>query len=108
MLFSEPELREMIFELLASRGDRRSIRESRVELQTDGQEQPVIKMHYAGLEPGERSTLILAGRDALGAAILYCRSRHVPLPMKADKSLAIVGGHLALVLSLRGAAAAGG
>ena len=104
VLFSDREVCEMIFDLLASRGDKRAIREPRVELGSDAQERPMIKLHYSGLDGRERSTLTLAGRDALGAAILYCRSHHVPLPMKADKYLEIVRGYLALVLSSGGAA----
>ena len=89
----------MVFDMLASRGDRRVIREPRVELCGGEKDEPTIRLHYSGGAASPRTALTLAGRDALGAAILYCRSHHVPLPMKADKRLEIVRGYLALVLS---------
>ena len=97
VLFNEREVCEMVFDLLASRGDKRTISGARIEV---GEEHGgvCIRMHYSAAPSSERQQLLLAGREALAAAILFCRSHHVPLPMKADKTLQMIKGHLALVL----------
>ena len=98
VLFNDREVCEMVFDLLASRGDKRSITGARIEI-GDEESGAFIKMHYSGQASPERHVLALAGREALAAAILYCRSHHVPMPVKADKHLQIVRGYLTLVMS---------
>ena len=105
VLFNDREICEMIFDLLASRGDKRAISGARVEI-GDEEGSVFIRLHYSASASSERQTLLLTGREALAAAILYCRSHHVPLPMKADKVLQIIRGHVALVLSSATAARA--
>ncbi len=99
VLFNDREVCEMVFDLLASRGDKRPISGARIELGEDEARATFIRMHYSGRDPADRNMLQLAGREALAAAILYCRTHHVPLPMKADKTLQIIRGTLTLVLS---------
>ena len=98
VLFNDREVCELVFDLLESRGDKRTIKAPRLEV---GEEEGTvfIKLTYSIPTSPERQTLVVAGRDALAATILYCRSHHVPLPMKADKALQIIRGYLALVLS---------
>ncbi len=89
----------MVFDLLASRGDHRRITGAKAEVAADEVMGTIVKLHYSEQTSSERTTLLVNSRDALSAAILYCRSRRVPLPMKADKSLQVVRGYLTLVLS---------
>jgi len=44
--------------------------------------------------------LTVESNELAAALILFCRSRKIPLPASADKSLTVVGQHLGLVLSL--------
>ena len=99
VLFNDREVCEMVFDLLASRGDHRRITAAKSEVGTDEAMGATVKLHYSEANSSERTTMLINSRDALSAAILYCRSRRVPLPMKADKSLQIVRGYLTLVLS---------
>ncbi len=98
VIFNDREICEMVFNWLASRGDRRPITAARVEI---GEEQNAvfIRMSYSEPASNERNLLVVSGREALAAVILYCRTHHVPLPMKAEKRIEIVRGFLTLVLS---------
>ena len=60
-----------------------------------------VVLTVAGDEvPEHAKELIIEGNELAAALILFCRSRKIPLPATADKSLTVVGEHLGLVLSL--------
>ncbi|MCW2244824.1 hypothetical protein M2352_000415 [Azospirillum fermentarium] len=50
------------------------------------------------LDGGE--TLVLPADEVLGALVSHCKNRHVPLPADSDKSLYVIRGTLALMITI--------
>lgn len=50
------------------------------------------------LDDGE--TMALPADEVLGALVSHCKARHVPLPADSDKSLYVIRGTLALMITI--------
>ncbi len=99
LMFSRQELCDAVMNLMASRGDRRTIVGPKVDLcGEDGM--PSVTLFYSDLQSTERRSMLFHEHDLLSAAILYCREHRVQLPLKGQKRLEIMHERLALIVSM--------
>jgi hypothetical protein len=98
VLFNERELYEMVFGLLTARGDKRDVRQPRIDLGAD-EGGPSATLKYVDPDASDLATIPLSSRDMLAAAVLFLQTRHVPMPRRAEKHVSMVGGQLALVMT---------
>ena len=54
----------------------------------------------AGNKPVEQSPKLLRGGELLSAAILFCKRKRVPLPVRGQKEIGIMRGSLSLVITM--------
>ena len=99
IIFDERDCLQMAVDLLTSRGDNRAIRGLGVEVGSEESGNAFIQLRdRGGKAASEQSTSVLSARDALTAAILFCRSHRVPMPRDARKRLEVFRGRLTLVM----------
>ena len=100
LVFSRQEIQEIAFGFLDARGERAAAGGGLWEL--GGERDGIRLMLNAGSpKPGERAPVVLRGGELLSAAILYCKRKHVPLPVRGQKAIEIMRGSLALVIAMR-------
>ncbi len=100
LVFNRDELQELALGFLGERGERPNLVGLVPELIV---EEGGIRLDltHAVIRSTERRTIALGSGELLAAAILHCKRRHVPLPMRGQKQLATMKGSLALVIAMR-------
>ena len=99
LVFNRQELQEIAYGFLDDRGERPSASGSIWEL---GGERDGVRLTLvpAANRSGEQSPKILRGGELLSAAILFCKRRRVPLPVRGQKEIGIMRGSLSLVITM--------
>ncbi len=101
LVFNRQEIQEIAFGFLEEGRERPTPSGSIWEL-GDARDGIQLTLTPSGTRPAEQATpRVLRAGELLSAAILFCKRKRVPLPVRGQKEIGIMKGSLSLVIAMR-------
>ncbi len=100
LVFDERELQHLTLSYLEAQGHKPDLPAGGEWTLADTGRGPRLTVSGFGPLAAARPDVVIGSTDLLSAAILFCKRKHVPLPMRGQKHVALVRGLLALVVAI--------
>jgi hypothetical protein len=67
----------------------------------EGTHDPLVRISGPSERVGEEKSVSFAGEELIAPLLLYCRRKKIPMPLRGEKQLTVLGNQLTLVVKLR-------